>query len=225
MGWGATGFLSSHSGNPSCLHTNGSRVSLSFIVWFIALWTRHLRWFPWDAFGLYLSSFTLEAHCKSLMDLGACDCIQFPLYVIVGEKSAVASDCKLIAGKLTGFPAAALRLYFGGKGGVFYLPLKLLNKCWPSKIVYINYNDPPPSPPINTRSGHLKKRFSGITGLICSLVKKKFKNLWYYIIQAFETQLVETRKTNRPGYLHISFQTGPRGEIKKSQECNVIKSV
>ena len=27
--------------------------------------------------------FTLEAHCKSLVDLGAWDCIQFPLYVIV----------------------------------------------------------------------------------------------------------------------------------------------
>ena len=91
--------------------------------------------------------FTLEAHCKSLVDLGTWDCIQFPLYVIVGEKSAVASDCKLMASKLTGFPAAAFRLYFGGKGGVFYFRLKLLNKCWPSKIVYINHNDsPPPSP-------------------------------------------------------------------------------
>ena len=101
-----------------------------------------------DAFGLYLSSFTLEAHCKSLVDLGAWDCIQFPLYVIVGEKSAVARDCKLMESKLTGFPAAALRLYFGGKGGVFYFPLKLVNKCWPSEIVYINNNDPPlpPSP-------------------------------------------------------------------------------
>ena len=49
-------------------------------------------------------------------------------------------DFKLMAGKLTGFPAAALRLYFGGKGGVFYFPLKLLNKCWPSKIAYINHN-------------------------------------------------------------------------------------
>ena len=91
--------------------------------------------------------FSLEAHCKSLVVLGACDCIQFPSYVIVGEKSAVASDFKLMAGKLTGFPAAALRLYFGGKGGVFYFPLKLLNKCWPSKIAYINHNDPPPLPP------------------------------------------------------------------------------
>ena len=130
---------------PFCLHTNGSRVSLSFIVWFIALWTRRLRWFTWDAFGLYLSSFTLEAHCKSLVDLGSWDCIQFPLYVIVGEKSAVASGCKLMESKLTGFPAAALRLYFGGKGGVFYFPLKLVNKYWPSKIVYIN-NKNPPSP-------------------------------------------------------------------------------
>ena len=102
------------------------------------------RWLTWDAFGLHLSSFTLEAHCKSLMDLGACDCIQFPLYVIVGEKSAVASHCKLMASKLTGLPVAASRLYFGGKGGVFFLPLKLLNKCWPSKIVYINRNAPPP---------------------------------------------------------------------------------
>ena len=145
-GWqNATGFLSSHSGNPICPHTNGSRVSLSFIVWFIALWTRRLRSFTWDAFGLYLSSFTLEAHCKSLVDLGSWDCIQFPLYVIVGEKSAVASGCKLMESKLTGFPAAALRLYFGGKGGVFYFPLKLVNKYWPSKIVYIN-NKNPPSP-------------------------------------------------------------------------------
>ena len=143
----ATGFLSSHSDDPIRLHTNGSRVSLSFIVWFIALWTRRLRWFTWDAFSLYLSSFTLEAHCRSLMDLGTCDCIQFPLYVIVGEKSAAASDCKLMASKLTGFPAAALRLYYGGKGGVFYFPLKLLNKCWPSKIAYINHNDPPPPSP------------------------------------------------------------------------------
>ena len=114
-GEGATGFLCSHSGNPICLHTNESHVYLSFIVWFIALWTRRLRWFTWDAFGLYLSSFTLEAHCKSLMDLGECDCIQFPLYVIVGEKSAVASDCKLMASKLSGFFAAVLRLYFGGR--------------------------------------------------------------------------------------------------------------
>ena len=45
------------------------------------------------------------------------------------------------------FTAAALRLYFGGKGGVFYFPLKLLNICWPSKIVYINHNDPLPPPP------------------------------------------------------------------------------
>ena len=144
----ATGFLSSHSGNPICPHTNGSRVSLSFIVWFIALWTRRLRSFTWDAFGLYLSSFTLEAHCKSLVDLGSWDCIQFPLYVIVGEKSAVASGCKLMESKLTGFPAAALRLYFGGKGGVFHFPLKLVNKYWPSKIVYINNKNPPsPLPP------------------------------------------------------------------------------
>ena len=79
--------------------------------------------------------FSLEAHCKSLVDLGAWDCIQFPLYVIVGEKSAVASDRKLVASKLTGFPAAALRLYFGGKGGVFYFPLKLAraDKCWAVK--------------------------------------------------------------------------------------------
>ena len=118
-------------------------------------------------------------------------------HVIVGEKSAVASDCKLMASKLTSFPvashagvfsgarfsslptnacstednipfpmgrdekraplktpaweasfpAAALRLYFGGKSGVFYFPLKLLNICWPSKIVYINHNDPLPPPP------------------------------------------------------------------------------
>ena len=54
-----------------------------------------------------------------------------------------------MASKLTSFPAAALRLYFGGKGGVFYFPLKLLNKCWPSKIVYINHNDSPPPPPPN----------------------------------------------------------------------------
>ena len=134
-GGDASGFLSSHSGNPICPHTDGSRVSLSSIVWFIPLWTRLLRWFTWDAFGLYSSSFTLEAHCKRLMDLEAWNCIQFPLYVIVGEKSAVTSDCKLMASKLTGFPAAALRLYFGGKGGVFYFSLKLLNKCWPSKIV------------------------------------------------------------------------------------------
>ena len=48
-----------------------------------------------------------------------------------------------MASKLTSFPAAALRLYFGGKGGVFYFPLKLLNICWLSRIVYINHNDPP----------------------------------------------------------------------------------
>ena len=93
--------------------------------------------------GFILELFTLEADCKSLVDLGAWDCIQFPLYVIVGEKSAVARDCKLMESKLTGFPAAASRLYFGGKGGVFYFPLKLVNKCWPSEIVYINNNDPP----------------------------------------------------------------------------------
>ena len=52
--------------------------------------------------------FIFEAHCKSLMDLGTWDCIQFPLCVIVGEKLAVASDCKLMERKLTGFPAAAL---------------------------------------------------------------------------------------------------------------------
>ena len=31
-GRNATGFLSSHPGSPICPHTNGSRVSLSFIV-------------------------------------------------------------------------------------------------------------------------------------------------------------------------------------------------
>ena len=36
------------------------------------------------------------------MDLGAWGFIQFPLYVIVGEKSAEARDCKV-----TGFAAAA----------------------------------------------------------------------------------------------------------------------
>ena len=70
------------------------------------------------------------------------------------EKSAVASDCKLMASRLTGFPAAALRLYFekgirkrkggGGEGVVFYFPLKLLNKYWPSNIVYINHKAPRP---------------------------------------------------------------------------------
>ena len=73
-------------------------------------------------------------------------------------------------------------------------------------------------------SGHLKKRFPGITGLICSLVKKK--SLKVYDITLYrlssETQLVETRKTNHPGYLHISFQTGPRGEIKNSWILSVL---
>lgn len=60
-----------------------------------------------------------------MVDLGAWGFIQFPLYVIVGEKSAVARDCKV-----TGFAAAAFtklmelclkkeseRRGGGGKGG------------------------------------------------------------------------------------------------------------
>ena len=43
-----------------------------------------------------------------------------------------------------------------------------------------------------------------------------------YIIQAFETQLVETRKTNYPGYLHISCQIGPQGETKKSYCLDIV---
>ena len=37
-----------------------------------------------------------------------------------------------------------------------------------------------------------------------------------------ETQLVETRKTNHPGYLHIPFQIGPQGEIKKSYCLDIV---
>lgn len=39
-----------------------------------------------------------------------------------------------------------------------------------------------------------------------------------------ETQLVETRKTNHPGYLHIPFQIGPQGEIKKSYCLDIVWS-
>ena len=44
-------------------------------------------------------------------------------------------------------------------------------------------------------------------------------------IQSFKRntiKLVETTKTNPCGYLHISFQIGPQGEIKKSSCLDIV---